>query len=228
MIVPLVLFFLLGAGIDTSPIRDGETIHAQAYLALVVARVVLMTVAIVYFFKPILRQFPPAVDHWGWIIGVLGAAIWIGVCELELERQILEVLGISQDWLPARQGVDPFATYPQTIERVGFLMFRFSLLAVCVPIAEELFLRGFVMRAFESEDWTQLSLTQIGRNGLLVGTAYGILTHPGECIAAAIWFSLVSWMMVKTGKFWNCVIAHAVTNLILGIYVCTTDAWQLW
>lgn len=228
MIVPLVIFFALGAMIDTSPIRDGESINAAAYFGLVVARVVLMTAAIVWFGKEILRQFPFSTDHWGWLVGVVGAVIWIGVCGLGLERSLLTLLGLSEDWLPQREGVNPFQLYNWGVELVGFLAFRFALLAVCVPIAEELFLRGFVMRAFEVEDWPELPLAKIGCSGLLIGTVYGMATHPSEMIAAALWFSLVSWLMVKTGKFWNCVIAHAVTNLILGVYVCFSGNWHLW
>ncbi|MDV6033331.1 MAG: CPBP family intramembrane metalloprotease [Phycisphaera sp. RhM] len=228
MIVPLLVFFVLAAAIDTSPVRDGETINAQAYLISVIARVVAMSAMMLWFGKEIVRQFPLAIDCWGWIVGIVGAALWIGVCLLDLERQLIETVGLSDEWLPQREGVNPFATYQPGFELIGFLMVRFTLLAVCVPIAEELFLRGFVMRAFEAENWPALPLHEIGRNGLIVGTVYGIATHPAEFIAAALWFSLVSWLMVKTGKFWNCVIAHGVTNLILGIYVCLTGTWHLW
>jgi CAAX prenyl protease-like protein len=228
MIVPLIIFFALGAVIDTSPIRDGESIHAGAYFGLVAARVVLMSIALAWFGKEILRQFPFAVDRWGWLVGVVGAVIWIAVCGLNLERRALSLSGLPEDWLPQREGVNPFETYPPGMVLIGFLVFRFVLLVVCVPVAEELFLRGFVMRAFEVENWPELPLSQIGRTGLIMGTVYGIATHPGEMVAAAIWFSLVSWLMVKTGKFWNCVIAHAVTNLILGIYVCLAGQWHLW
>ncbi|WP_147870471.1 CPBP family glutamic-type intramembrane protease [Stieleria maiorica] len=228
MIVPLLMFFILAAVIDTSPVRDGETVHASAYFISVVARVVAMSAAILWFGREIVRQFPLAIDCWGWIVGVVGAALWIGVCALDLERQIIDWFALPDDWLPKRDGVNPFATYPSGAELASFLLMRFTLLAVCVPIAEELFLRGFVMRAFEAEDWPSLPLTEIGRNGLIIGTVYGIATHPAECFAAALWFSLVSWLMVKTGKFWNCVIAHGVTNLILGIYVCLTGTWHLW
>jgi CAAX prenyl protease-like protein len=228
MIVPLAIFFALGALVDTSPIRDGENINATAYFGLVVARVVLMSTAIVLFGKEILRQFPWSIDRMGWLVGLIGAVVWIGVCGLGIERSLVELVGLSDQWLPAREGVNPFEAYGSGIELAGFLAFRFALLALCVPVAEELFLRGFVMRAFETEDWTELPLSKIGRNGLLIGTLYGIATHPSEFIAAALWFSLVSWLMVKTGKFWNCVIAHGVTNLILGIYVCLTGHWHLW
>ena len=228
MIIPLMIFFVLAVLIDTSPVSDGEDINATAYFGLVVARVVLMSTAIVLFGKEILRQFPWSIDHMAWWVGVVGAVIWIGVCGLDMERSLVKLAGLSDQWLPAREGVNPFETYGAGWERSSFLAFRFTLLAVCVPVAEELFLRGFVMRAFEAEDWTALPLSKIGRTGLLIGTVYGIATHPSEFIAAALWFSLVSWLMVKTGKFWNCVIAHAVTNLILGIYVCLTGNWQLW
>ena len=228
MIVPLAIFFALGAVVDTEPLRDGQSVNPTMYFGLVIARVVLMSASLVFFGREILRQFPLRTDLWGWGVGVFGAVLWIGVCELGLERWFLVATGLGEDWLPSREGVDPFSTYQAGLPLVGFLLFRFTLLAVCVPIAEELFLRGFVMRAFETEDWTKLPVSQIGRTGLLIGTVYGIATHPGEVVAAALWFSLVSWLMVKTGKFWNCVVAHAVTNLILGLYVCFTGSWQLW
>jgi len=175
-----------------------------------------------------LRQFPPAVDYRGILFGLLGAVIWIGTCSLELERSLIDALGLSQDWLPARESVNPFDVYATSDSLLAFLAVRFSLLVICVPIAEELFLRGFVMRAVEVEDWTELPLQQIGTTGLVMGTVYGIATHPAEWIAAALWFTLITLLMVRSGKFWNCVVAHAITNLILGIYVCLYAQWHLW
>jgi len=46
-----------------------------------------------------------------------------------------------------------------------------------------------------------------------------VLSHPGEVFAAVAWFSLVTWLMVRTRNIWDCVVAHAVTNLLLGVYV---------
>jgi membrane protease YdiL (CAAX protease family) len=63
---------------------------------------------------------------------------------------------------------------------------------------------------------------------IAVGTAVPMLMHPGELLAAFVWFSLVTWLMVRTKNIWDCVAAHAVTNLLLGIYVVTQHQWQLW
>ena len=56
---------------------------------------------------------------------------------------------------------------------------------------------------------------------------YGVLTHPAELAAAAVWFGLVTWLMARTKSMGDCVIAHAVTNAALGIYVLTSGDWQL-
>ena len=38
---------------------------------------------------------------------------------------------------------------------------------------------------------------------------------------------MVTWLMVRTRNIWDCVVAHAITNLLLGIYVVSTGEWQL-
>lgn len=227
-IIPLAIFFLLGMVFNTEPREDGMPVYPPMYLALVVARVVLMGTAIFVFAREIGKQFPLKTDYLGWAVGLLGAVLWIGICHLQLESSAFRMLGLPDRWIPARDGVDPFAIYDAGLPLIGFLVMRFALLVLCVPIAEELFLRGFLMRAVEAEDWTDLPLKRIGRMGLIAGTVYGVASHPGEIVAAAVWFSLVTLLMVRTGKFWNCVLAHAVTNLILGIYVCLFSQWHLW
>jgi len=34
--------------------------------------------------------------------------------------------------------------------------------------------------------------------------------------------------MVRTRNFWDCVAAHAVTNLLLGVYIVAAGQWTLW
>ncbi|MEM6365782.1 MAG: CPBP family glutamic-type intramembrane protease [Planctomycetota bacterium] len=235
-ILPLVAFFSCGVFIDTSPLDDGQNVNPTAYLVLVIARVVLMSGLVLFFWAKIRSMFPLAIDAWGWLVGLVGGVLWISVCSLGWEQSIWDAIAQSsfgQQALgllaaPRRDAVNPFDTYTQAGLLVCFLFFRFTLLALCVPIAEELMLRGCLMRAVETEDWTELPLTRVGRFGVLAVLAYAAVSHPGEWIAALLWFSLVTWLMFKTGKFWNCVLAHCVTNLMLGIYVCWFGQWQLW
>ena len=53
-------------------------------------------------------------------------------------------------------------------------------------------------------------------------------TEHSELFAALVWFSLVSWLMLRTGNIWDCITAHLVTNLLLGVYVIYFGHWQFW
>ncbi len=35
-------------------------------------------------------------------------------------------------------------------------------------------------------------------------------------------------LLYRTGRLWPCIVAHAVTNLALGIHVLMTGEWQWW
>ena len=63
-------------------------------------------------------------------------------------------------------------------------------------------------------------------SALAAGVIAPVLLHPAEMVAAAVWFSMVTWLMLRTRNIWDCVAAHAVTNLLLGAYVVTTGEWQ--
>ena len=58
-------------------------------------------------------------------------------------------------------------------------------------------------------------------------TAYAAVTHPAELAAAVGWFAIVSGIAAATSRPIDCMLAHAGTNLALGVYVLATGAWWL-
>jgi CAAX prenyl protease-like protein len=109
----------------------------------------------------------------------------------------------------------------------AFLGIRCLGLVVIVPIAEELFVRGFLMRyAIEEKFWMVPfgSLTFVSAGACLL---YGIASHPAEAVAAVGWFAIVSGIAAATRKPIDCILCHAATNLALGAYVLATGAWWL-
>ena len=197
------------------------------YFYLVVAQVVVCSGLVVYFFRHITRHFPVSMDYRGLVVGVIGVVLWVGLCELQIERTLLTKIGM-ESWLGERVGFNPFDQITVDSRRWVFLFFRFSLLALVIPVIEELFLRAWFMRYMEDPDWQKVSLLTLGSAGFMWSIGYGVITHPGEAIAAAAWFGMVTWLMFHTGKLWNCILAHAVTNLLLGVYIVTTGAWLYW
>jgi CAAX prenyl protease-like protein len=164
------------------------------------------------------------------LVGAAGIVVWVGLCELKLEARWLGPLGLGRlvD-LGARSGYNPTeAVTPEDWPWAWtFLAVRLFGLVLVVPVIEEFFLRGFLMRFFVRRDWWEVPFGTVNAAALAAGLAYPVLSHPGEMLAAAAWFSLVTLLMIKTRNLWDCVVAHAVTNLLLGLYVVHSGQWHL-
>jgi CAAX prenyl protease-like protein len=189
-----------------------------------------LTIAAIAFVLPGYRQFPFHISPLAIVVGVVGVVAWIWLCHLQLERKLFESLGLAKILgLGERPAFNPLAELEATpIWACTFLAIRFVGLALIVPLIEEFFLRGFLMRIVIREDWWAVPFGQLTPLAAVVGTAVPMLMHPAELLAALVWFSLVTWLMSRTRNIWDCVAAHAATNLLLGIYVVTQGQWQLW
>jgi len=184
----------------------------------------------ILFVMPVYRTVPWRVTGWAVLVGVVGAVLWILICRAQWEAALLTALGRTQ-WLEyvARPAYDPFAALgdrPWVL--AAFLTLRMASLALLVPVAEEFFLRGFLMRLIARADWWEIPLGHLTWPMTAVGTLYGVLAHPAEWIAAAVWFSLITLLYWRTRSLWDCVIAHATTNGLLGIYIVLWRDWSLW
>ena len=204
-----------------------------AYYPWVYTLKILLTLAAMAFVWPGYRQFPWRISGLAVGVGVVGIFVWVGLCRLNLEQSLLKPAldHVGLGWLigaGARSAYDPFVYLADNPPAAwGFLAVRFFGLALVVPIIEEFFLRGFVMRFVVEAKWWEVPFGKVTPFAVVLGTAVPMLMHPAELLAAAVWFSMVTWLMLRTRNIWDCVAAHAVTNLLLGIYVVTTGEWQL-
>jgi hypothetical protein len=192
-----------------------------------------LTLAAIGFVLPGYRQFPFRISFLSIAVGVLGVVIWIGLCRMDLEHTYLQPAfdRVGLGWIIGsgqRAAFNPFVQFAdQPVWAWIFLAIRFFGLALIVPLIEEFFLRGFVMRFVVESDWWKVPFGKVNRLAVVLGTLVPVLMHPAELLAAVAWFSLVTWLMLRTRNIWDCVAAHAVTNLLLGIYVVSSGNWQL-
>ncbi len=210
---------------DTEEARSQFGMHMLIYYAIVGGG---MLAAIGMVWRKVLAHHSPQISRLAIITGVLGVVAWILICQLKWESAAIEGLGF-QKYLPARMGFNPFRHFDSLWMLSLFLAARFVVLAIAVPIAEEWFLRGFLARYLDGgEQWPKIGLREISFQTLVAIVIFCVLSHPREALAAVVWFSMVNWLMKKTGNLWDCVAAHMLTNFLLGIYILTFDAWHLW
>ncbi|MDF1551439.1 MAG: CPBP family glutamic-type intramembrane protease [Deferrisomatales bacterium] len=117
-----------------------------------------------------------------------------------------------------------------------------------VPVFEELFARGYVLRlayqwdALRREGEHQALAAALDEHtvsdvapGAWSGWAVAISTlvfaaghNPSEWPAAVVYGLFMAWLWITRRDLLSCIVAHAVSNLALGGYVLATGAWGLW
>jgi len=112
--------------------------------------------------------------------------------------------------------------------RYLWIAFRIAAAVITVPLAEELAFRGYLARRimdreFDLVSFTRLSAIAIAASSLVFGLLHGQNWLLG--ILAGLAFSAV---LRRRGRIGDAVVAHAVSNLLLALWVLTRGAWGLW
>jgi CAAX prenyl protease-like protein len=235
-VLPFAVYMLAGA---LEPSHDssggkmlGLSIPYSAYPLVYTVKIAL-TLAAIAFVLPGYRQFRQRPGVLAVIVGAVGVVVWVGLCAVSDSCGLTKFLNEAMAKIhlysprPAYSPLEELQTTPALAW--AFLGIRFFGLAMVVPVIEEFFLRGFLMRIVMEADWWKVPFGAASRTAVLVALAWPLLTHqPGEYLAGIAWFGMVTRLMVRTRNPWDCVTAHAVTNLLLGIYVVAWGKWELW
>ena len=152
---------------------------------------------------------------WGIGAGLVVLAVWVS--PQLLFGQPARVDGFNPDII-----TDP-TLYWLTV--VG----RFVRLALVVPILEELFWRGFLMRYLIKEDFQKVPLGAYSPLSFF-GVAVLFMFEHGTADWPAALFTGLLWgyLMIRTKSLVACIVAHAVANFGLGLFVMATKQWGFW
>lgn len=99
--------------------------------------------------------------------------------------------------------------------------------ALVVPLCEELAFRGYLLRRLQNADFTSVSPRAWTWLALLASSlVFGVL-H-GRWLAASLAGLAYAILLVRTGRLGEAVVAHAVTNASIALWVLTTGDWSHW
>jgi hypothetical protein len=96
-----------------------------------------------------------------------------------------------------------------------------------VPVMEELFWRSFLMRWIDRRDFLALPPGRSSLSALLVSSVAFALAHQ-LWLAGLIAGLSYGWIYRRTANLWLSILAHASTNLLLGLWVIDQRAWSFW
>ncbi|NLF17935.1 MAG: CAAX prenyl protease-related protein [Lentisphaerae bacterium] len=99
--------------------------------------------------------------------------------------------------------------------------------ALIIAAAEEFFWRGFLYRRWQQDGFLSVGLGRFDSEAFWVCALLFGLEHR-EVVAGILAGCLYTWLFLRTRDLWAAVLAHAVTNLLLGLYVLGYDAYVFW
>jgi CAAX prenyl protease-like protein len=117
---------------------------------------------------------------------------------------------------------------PYLRNQAWFLVLRVLSSVALVPILEELFWRGWLMRWLTNPEFQKVPLGEYRQasfwiTAILFASEHGAYWEVG--LAAGI---VYNWWIVRCKNLADCIWAHAITNGLLAAYVLVSGQWQYW
>jgi CAAX prenyl protease-like protein len=198
-----------------------QQVFPGSQTAWLAARVVLTLACFVVFSRPYL-VWRPARPAWSVLVGLAVFVIWIGPDLLWHGYRTHWILqntatGAGQSTLPHGLRADWW-----------FLALRITASVALVPPAEELFWRGWLMRWLVRPDFQSVPLGAYTHSAfwitaILFASEHGAYWDVG--LAAGI---VYNWWLMRTRNLADCILAHAITNACLAVYVIGWNRWAYW
>ena len=149
-------------------------------------------------------------------VGVAVFGLWVG-----LDAWYPKLGGAGKSW-------NPFETFSYESGLAWtFVVVRLLGSVLVVPPLEEVFYRSFVYRYLRKADFESVPLPAFHLLAFLVTSAVFGLTHR-EWLAGILCGFAYQGLVCWKGRLGDAMTAHAITNLLLGVWVVAKGAWQFW
>jgi CAAX prenyl protease-like protein len=99
--------------------------------------------------------------------------------------------------------------------------------SIVVPLMEELFWRSYFMRWITNHNFLELDPGKVGIWAFSI-TAVMFASEHNLFVAGVLAGIAYNWLYIRSRNLWVPIMAHSVTNGLLGLWVIYTHNWQFW
>ena len=214
------------------------------YVAAYIARTVIVGAMLIWLWPRLMGDVVWTHLGLGVAFGVLGFAQWVGMDKLLLalrdglapeENSPLRMMFWLLSSAEPGDGFNLYEEIASPLLLVPFLLIRLVGPTLVVPVMEELFWRNWLWRTLYAPNNYRLARVGEPDVWLVLATSFAFaLVHPQRLIAV-VYGLLMAWLLVRTRSLGAIIVAHAVTNLMLGVYVMLAGSvlgleneWYFW
>ena len=175
----------------------------------------ILVAALLWYYRKRYTEISFTFSWIGIVVGIVVFIIWVA----------------PEHWFPhfTQIGSSEFNPYLYGNGWLAYMLIGFRLLGavIVVPIFEELFWRSWAIRWLIDEDFQNIPIgTFTWFSCLAIILGFGFEHH--RWMVGLIAGVLYNGLLYYKKDLSSCILAHAVTNLLLGIYVLYTQQWSFW
>lgn len=161
---------------------------------------------------------------WGVLVGLVVCALWILPESIPWYRDfsLLGAIGLGG----GAGAAEPSPYEPSVCGWALTWVKLFGSAFVIAPV-EEFFFRSFLYRWLQQARWTEVDPARFDLSAFLWMVGLFALEHHTRLAAGAMAGAFYGLVAIRQG-IGAAVVAHVVTNLLLGLYVIHTGQWGFW
>lgn len=186
----------------------------------------LLGAAMLWVMRPHVQEMRWAISWPAVAAGVFVFVVWVGLdpllVSLGFKSSYPKLFGSSS------QAWNPFVEFGAgTIAAWMFVVVRIAGSSLVVPPIEEVFFRSWLYRYIANPDFQRVPLGQfLWLPFVVTAVVFGVEHREwlAGILAGVVYGGLVCWKK----RLGDAITAHAITNLLLGIWVVTKGQWQYW
>ncbi len=150
-------------------------------------------------------------------VGVLVCALWVG-----LDSFYPKLGGVGAiHW-------NPFSTFGEGANLAWFFfVIRVVGSSLIVPPLEEVFYRSFLYRYVANKDYSNVPLLGFRWMPFFVTSLLFGFAH-SQWLPGILCGLCFQWLVCRSGTLGESMVAHAITNFLLAIWILTKGAWTFW
>ena len=131
------------------------------------------------------------------------------------------------DIFPHLEGRHPSLAYAPWVCGWSLTIAKLLGSAFVISAAEEWFFRGFLYRWLRKSDFLAVDLARYDAQSFWAVVVLFGLEHD-RWFAGMMAGAVYGWVVLRTGRIGPAIVAHAITNLALGIYVILSRQYGFW